>query len=257
MGHNLETARTGMIQHERNVEAIANNLANMNTVGYKRLAVHFQDLLSSQEALNVLFDDADLAPSSGVALDEMSRVMEQGALVPNRDPLSFAISGAGFFQIRVDETTVAYSRDGSFNLDGEGFLVTVDGFRLEPPIQILGKVVELAISREGLVSVRTEARGALDEIGQLELSLFTDPSQLQSAGLNLLLPSAESGEAQVVTPGADGAGEVVSGALEASNVNLAAEMTNLIAAQRAYQFNLVAFQTADEMLQQLNDATAV
>ena len=255
MSQGMEAARTGMLQHERNLEVIANNLANVNTVGYKRLAVHFRDLLSTQKALDVLFAGADRSPSAGVELDATPRIFDPGALLTSGDPLSMAIVGDGFFPVRLDATTVAYTRDGTFSRDVEGFLVTTDGYRLEPPTQILGAVAELYVTPEGVVRRRGLVDDALEDVGQLQLALFADQARLQSVGKNLFVATAESGEAQLADPGTGAAGHIVAGMLETSNVNMATELSNLIVAQRAYQFNLVAFQTANEMLQQLNEAT--
>ncbi len=253
----IDAARSGMMQHERNIELIANNLANMNTVGYKRLAVHFQDLLSTQQALDVLFGGAPVAPSTGVELDSTTRIFASGTLVPSDDPTSMAIAGNGFFQVLRDGGDTAYTRDGSFGLDAEGYLVSSDGYRLQPPLRLDGPVVEFTVQPTGAVHVRRTAGGETEPLGQLTLALFTDPARLASAGQNLYVATEASGAAQVVAPGEAGAGLIRGGALEASNVDVATEMTNLIAAQRAYQFNLAAFQTADEMLGQLNAATQV
>lgn len=255
MAHGMDAARTGMIQHERNIEVIANNIANMNTTGYKRLAVHFQDLLSTEQALDVLFEDGDVSPSSGVALDSTTRIFEPGALLRTGDPLTMAVSGRGLFQVRVDAETLAYTRDGTFGLDAERFIVSVDGYQLEPPIQIPEGTSEIFVSTTGVVSTRSSASGELEEVGTVQLAAFADPGQLESIGQNLFIASAASGAPLLLELDAESDGGILSGVVEASNVDLAAEMTNLIAAQRAYQFNLVAFQTADEMLQQLNEAT--
>lgn len=251
----LDAARSGMIQHERNLEVIANNLANVNTVGYKRVAVHFQDLLSTEEALNVRFEGQAVAPATGVELDRTARIFAPGTLIPTDDPTAMAISGDGFFQVQLADGTNAYTRDGNFGWDAAGFLVTSDGNQVQPPIQRNGPAVEFNVRPNGVMVVRRTPTDALEEIGQIQVALFTDPAQLQSMGQNLFLSTAGSGAPQLVTPGESGAGQIMGRALESSNVDLATEMTNLIAAQRAYQFNLAAFQTADEMLRQLNAAT--
>lgn len=254
MAHGIDAARTGMIQHERNIEVIANNIANMNTTGYKRLAVHFQDLLSTEQALDVLFEDGDISPSAGVALDSMTRIFEPGSLVPTGDPLTLAVSGDGLFQVRIDAETIGYTRDGTFALDGDGFIVSVDGYKLEPPIQIPAGTREVFVNTTGVVTGVSAEDGTLEEFGTVQLAAFSDPGQLESIGQNLFVPSEASGEPLQLVLDEGGEGSIFSGMVEASNVDLTTEMTNLIAAQRAYQFNLVAFQTADEMLKQLNDA---
>ena len=257
MSQMIDAARSGMLQHERHVELIANNLANMNTPGYKRLAVHFSDLLTTEAALAVLADGEPVSTTSGVELDRTERIQEPGALVPSGDPLSMAIVGAGYFAVALADGTPAYTRDGSFSRDAEGFVTTPNGFRLQPPLQITGAVAELVIRSDGTVLVNRGGGSTAEEVGQLQLALFRDPGQLESAGQNVFLATLGSGAAQLATPGADGAGTVLTGVIESSNVDLATELTNLIAAQRAYQFNLVAFQTADEMAEQLNQATQV
>lgn len=253
----IESARSGMLQHERNVELIANNLANMSTPGYKRLAPHFQDLLTTEAALDALFTAEEVSPAAGVSLDRTERVQAAGALIPSTDPFSMAIVGEGYFVVRLPDGSDAYTRDGTFNRDAEGFVTTSAGFRLQPPLQITGSVASLAVQANGSVLVHRSGADAGEEAGQLQLALFNDPSRLESAGQNVFLASEGSGAAQIETPGENGAGTVVNSMIESSNVDLATELTNLIAAQRAYQFNLVAFQTADEMAQQLNQATQV
>ena len=253
----IEAARSGMLQHERNVELIANNLANMNTAGYKRLAAHFSDLQTTQAALDAVGDGTPVSTTSGVRLDRTERIQDPGALVPSGDPLAMAIVGAGYFEVALADGTPAYTRDGNFTRDAEGFLTTGDGFRLQPPLAISGSVVEVLVDPEGAVSVSRSAVGTVEEVGRIQLALFADPGQLESAGQNVFLATEGSGAAQLASPGVDGAGTVLTGVFESSNVDLSQELTNLIAAQRAYQFNLVAFQTADEMAQQLNQATQV
>ena len=166
-----------------------------------------------------------------------------------------AIVGNGYFPVALADGTPAFTRDGSFARDADGFVTTADGFRLQPPLAITGSVAEVVIGDDGVVLVNRSTDGTVEEVGRLQLALFEDPGQLESAGQNVFLATAGSGEAQLVAPGADGAGTIVTGVFEGSNVELSRELTNLIAAQRAYQFNLVAFQTADEMAQQLNQAT--
>lgn len=254
MAHGIDAARTGMIQHERNIEVIANNIANMNTTGYKRLAVHFQDLLSTEQALDVLFEDGDISPSAGVALDSMTRIFEPGSLVPTGDPLMMAVSGDGLFQVRIDAETIGYTRDGTFAMGADGFIVSLDGYQLEPPIQIPAGASEVLVSTTGVVTVRSDEDGTRTEVGVVQLAAFSDPGQLESIGQNLFVPTEGSGEPLLLVLDGDTESAIFSGMVEASNVDLTTEMTNLIAAQRAYQFNLVAFQTADDMLRQLNDA---
>ena len=159
MSQMIDAARSGMLQHERHVELIANNLANMNTPGYKRLAVHFSDLLTTEAALAVLADGEPVSTTSGVELDRTERIQEPGALVPSGDPLSMAIVGAGYFAVALADGTPAYTRDGSFSRDAEGFVTTPNGFRLQPPLQITGAVAELVIRSDGTVLVNRGGGG--------------------------------------------------------------------------------------------------
>jgi flagellar basal-body rod protein FlgG len=251
----LDAARAGLLAHEQQVNVIANNLANMNTTGYKRVAVHFQDLLTTEAALDVLFQGG-VAPTLGVRLDEIDRVFTPGALQTTGDPLDLAIGGDGFFSVRPDATSVAYTRDGSFRRDAAGFLMTSDGLLLEPPVQISGAAAEISVQRDGLVRVR-RSDDSWEDAGRVLVTVFAQPGRLRALGRNLYEATAAAGTPQVETPGNGRAGMLLSQTLEASNVDLATELTTLIAAQRAYQFNLVAYQTADQMLQQLNEATQV
>jgi flagellar basal-body rod protein FlgG len=243
-----DAARTGMIFQQRNVETIANNLANANTAGFKRSAVRFGDLLTH---VRDLFDVADgaagnLADSEGVLLTGTDRYMLQGSIQPTERPTDFAIAGEGFFAITLNDGSTAYTRDGSFRVDGEGRLVTAQGFVVQPGITVPAGTAFIEVAADGTLTA-TNAASETQAIGQLQLALFTNPAGLSSIGHNLLAPSENSGEAVLGAPSEGGRGVVGSGALEASNVDVGQEMTALIVAQRSYQMSLSAYQTASEM----------
>lgn len=253
MSEAVDAARSGMIQHERNLETIATNLANLNTPGYKRVVGHFEDLLTTEAALDVLFGGESVAPATGARLDSVSRVFTAGPILASEVSTEMAVNGAGFFAVQQADGTTAYTRDGTFRRDAEGFLSTQNGQRLEPPIQVVGALEGFRVALNGRATGVQD--GQTVELGQVQLAVFADPRGLISLGQNLFGESEASGAPQLLDPGTGDAGAIHGAAVEASNVRVELELTNLIAAQRAYQFNLVAFQTANDMLQQMNEAT--
>jgi flagellar basal-body rod protein FlgG len=242
-----DAARTGMIFQQRNVETIANNIANASTAGFKRSAVRFGDLLT---AARDVFDAgagavSNLADSEGVMLVGIDRVMLQGDVLPSDQVTDLAIAGEGFFEVALPDGSPAYTRDGSFRVDGAGRLTTAQGFLLQPVIVIPAGTRRLDIGRDG--TVRAVLADGEQALGKLQLTAFANPAGLSAASGNLLVPSENSGPAEAGDPGAGGRGIVIAGALEGSNVDTGQEMTELIVAQRSYQMNLNAFQTASEM----------
>lgn len=266
----LDAARSGLLSQQRNLELIANNLANVNTTGYKAAQMHFQDVLDASEILDVLNGsapaDGELSASSGVQVAGVSRDLAQGALRPTDRQLDFAIVGTGYFRIRLEDGGTAYTRDGVFGLDGDNNLVTLSGDFVEPGLDLPVDFSEMRISADGTVTVmRPQTQEELDalpddaprdgirvEVGRIGLTRFVNPSGLESIGENLFQVTAESQEPIDGFPGEDGLGEVHSGWLEASNVDIATEMTSLVLAQRAYQLNIVAYQTLEQMLTDAN-----
>ncbi|MFD1696644.1 flagellar basal-body rod protein FlgG [Roseibium aestuarii] len=250
----LHIAATGMKAQETNVEIISNNVANMRTTGYKRLRADFQDLLyenqrrvGSQTSSAGTIVPTGVQVGSGVKLAATSRIMTQGTLEQTDKELDLAIRGEGFFQIQLPDGTTAYTRDGSFERDSDGNLVTVDGYAVQPAINIPQDGTDLSISADGTVQV-TDATGAQVTLGQLNLARFVNKSGLESIGDNLYLATDASGDAQVDIPGNDNFGDLQQGYVESSNVEAVTEISDLIAAQRAYEMNSKIIQAADEML---------
>ena len=266
----LDAARSGITAQQRNLELIANNLANVNTTGYKSAQMHFQDALDASEILDVLNGqapaDGELSASSGVQVAGVSRDLAQGTLRPTDRQFDFAIVGTGYFRIRLDSGAIAYTPDGVFGLDGDNNFVTQSGAFVEPGLDLPIDFSEMRIEVDGTVTiVRPQTQAELDElsegaardgirveVGRIGLSRFVNPSGLESIGENLFQATEASQEAIDGFPGEDGLGEVFSGWLEASNVDIATEMTSLVLASRAYQLNIMAYQTLEEMLAEAN-----
>lgn len=254
MDKTLRTAATGLSSQQRFVEIIANNLANVNTTGYKKVRPEFQDLLyetiraagntqqAGTEALN------EIQIGSGAELTATTKQFSQGDLQNTNNPLDIAIRGEGFFILRRPDNTFAYTRDGSFQRDRNGQIVTSQGYILEPGITVPDNAVEVRISRNGAVTVMTDAGTDEQTLGQIELARFVNPAGLHSAGENIYLESVASGRAFFEQPGLNNTGEVIQAQLEASNVDLVTEMVNMIVAQRAYELNSKSVKTADDIL---------
>ncbi len=252
----LYIASTGMAAQERNVEVISNNIANMRTTGYKRQRAEFQDLLyqAYRRAGSSTSDSGTQVPvgieiGSGVKLAATARIMSQGNVTPTEKELDLAIRGEGFFVIALPDGRTAYTRDGTFERDASGQLVTVDGYQLEPGITIPEDATSVSISRDGVVEAFLN--GATDpvQLGQIQMARFVNKGGLESMGDNLFLETAASGEAQIGLPGTDGVGNLLQGYLESANVNAVTEMADLISAQRAYEMNARVISGADQMLQ--------
>jgi flagellar basal-body rod protein FlgG len=252
----LNTAATGMMAMELNVQVISNNLANMTTTGYKRQRAEFQDLLydhvsrigtqtSSQG--NILPVGIDLG--SGVKPVGTPRLMTQGTLSQTGGTLDVAIRGDGFFKIQMPDGTYAYTRDGSFQMDAQGRIVTAQGNLVMPGITIPQNSTGLTINAQGQVSVITQGSTTPTILGQLTLTRFINQAGLLPIGDNLYTETPASGTPQDGLPNTDGAGDLLQGSLEQSNVDSVTEITNLIAAQRAYEMNSKVITAADQMLQ--------
>jgi flagellar basal-body rod protein FlgG len=251
----LSTAATGMEAMALNVQVIANNLANMTTTGYKRQRAEFQDLLydhvsrigtqtSSQG--NILPVGIDLG--SGVKTVGTPRLMTQGTLSQTGSALDVAVQGEGFFKIQMPDGTYAYTRDGSFQLDSQGRVVTAQGNVVMPAISIPANSSGLTINAQGQVSVIPQGQTTPTTLGQLTLTRFVNQAGLLPVGSNLYTETPASGSPQDGLPGTDGAGSLLQGNLEQSNVDSVSEITNLIAAQRAYEMNSKVITAADQML---------
>ena len=256
MMRSLWTAGTGMKGQQVNLDVISNNIANVNTVGFKKYRVDFQDLMyqNLRAAGTVTGDDNNQVPTGvdlghGTKVAATQRVYLQGAFQETGNDLDLVIQNDGFFQIPMPDGTLAYTRDGSFKRDETGRVVTSDGYVLEPAITIPENVLSITVSSDGRVSVTEPGQNAPQEIGQIELARFINPAGLSALGQNLYIQTAASGEPIVNPPGTEGAGTIVQRYLEMSNVQLVEEMVNMIVCQRAYEVNGKAITTSDEMLQ--------
>ncbi|WP_425058620.1 Flagellar basal-body rod protein FlgG [Sporomusa carbonis] len=250
----LWTAGTGMVAQQANLDMISNNLANVNTTGFKKSRVEFQDLMyqTLRQAGAATGPDTQL-PSGvqvghGVREVATQKLYTQGNFQNTGNDFDLAIEGDGFFQITMPDGTLAYTRDGSFKKDSQGRMVTAEGYPLEPAITIPENATGITVSSDGLVTA-TLSTGTQD-IGQITIARFVNPAGLESIGRNLVKETAASGAPTVGNPGTDGAGTLVQQYLEMSNVQVVEEMVNMIVAQRAYEVNSKAIQTADDMLGQ-------
>lgn len=255
----LWTAASGMIAQQTNVDVISNNLANVNTTGYKKSRVDFQDLIyqnlrdpgaPSGQGVQL---PTGLQLGHGVRPVATQKIFTQGSYQQTGNALDIVIEGNGFLQVTLPDGSVAYTRDGSLKKDGEGRIVTSEGYLLEPQITIPENALSLTISSDGIVSVTTPGTSVPQEIGQIELASFVNPAGLNSIGRNLFTETAASGAPVTGVPGEEGLGTITQYYLEMSNVQVVEEMVNMIVAQRAYETNSKAIQASDEMLQQANN----
>jgi len=251
----LRTATSGMLAQQLNVEVISNNIANMNTVGFKRQRAEFQDLLyqnvermGAQSSTQGTVVPTGIQIGAGVKAGSVYRITEQGSPTRTGNPYDIAIDGKGYFQITMPSGEIAYTRAGNFAVNGEGQLVTEDGYAVEPAITIPQDAIDVSISKSGQVQVTTQGQAAPQVVGQLELATFFNEAGLEAIGDNLLLETAASGAATIGAPNEVGFGHLIQGYTEASNVDAVSEITALIVAQRAYEMNSKVITTADEML---------
>ena len=255
----LRTAASGMKAQQMNVDNIANNLANVNTTGYKRSKVEFQDVLYqrlSQAGVSTATGaviPTNLEIGYGVKPVATTRQYDMGEMTPTENPFDLAINGNGFFQVSLPDGTTGYTRDGTFKISPDGRLVTSDGFYLTPEITIPEDSESVSITPEGVVSVMQVGQSDPTEVGQLELARFINPAGLSAMGHNLLEITAASGDPVTAVPGEEGLGQLAQGYLEVSNVDVVAEMVNMIIAQRAYEINSKAIQTSEDMTQIANN----
>jgi flagellar basal-body rod protein FlgG len=251
----LQTAATGMAAQELNVQVISNNIANLRTTGYKRQQAHFQDLLyeTFRRAGATTSDQNTMAPSgveigSGVKTAATTRVMTQGNLNMTEKEYDVAIRGEGYFKIRMPDGRTAYSRDGSFDLDAQGQIVTRDGYLLDPGITVPQNAESVTISTSGIVEANLPGQPQPQALGQIQLARFVNKTGLQSLGDNLFAETAASGPAIDGNPGEEGFGNLQQNYLEEANVNAVTEISSLISAQRAYEMNSKVVTAADQML---------
>ncbi len=251
----LSIAATGMMAQQRNVEVVSNNLANMNTTSYMRRRTEFHDLLyqNLRRVGSASSDAGTIVPSGvqiglGVKLAAVYRIHEQGNLTSTDNTFDLAVQGEGFFQIDLPTGNTGYTRDGTFQLNASGELVTHDGYTVQPGISIPSDAIDVTINSSGQVLAKIQGQVALANVGQIQLATFANPAGLQAEGGNLFSETPASGTATTGTPGAGGIGSLLQGFLETSNVNSVEEISNLISAQRAYEMNSKVIQTSDEMM---------
>jgi flagellar basal-body rod protein FlgG len=248
----LTTAGTGMIAQQFNLDTISNNLANVNTTGFKHQRAEFTDLMY-QTYKGSSTNSGAVQVGLGSAFSATASDFSEGALQNTANPLDLAIVGSGFFQVQKADGALAYTRDGAFKRDANGLMVTSDGYPLEPPITIPANATAISVSNTGVVSATIAGQNELQEIGTIQLAVFPNPAGLTRMGQNLYAAGGASGDPQLANPGATGAGELQSGFLEGSNVQVVEEMVKMIMAQRAYEINSKAIQTSDEMLSTINN----
>ena len=250
----LRTAASGMAAQQLNVEVISNNIANMNTIGYKRQRAEFQDLvyqnverMGAQSSSQGTVVPTGIQVGLGVKAGSVYRIVDQGTPQQTGSDYDVAIDGQGYFQISMPSGEIAYTRAGNFSVTGEGQLVTEDGYAVEPAISIPQDAIDVIISKTGQVQVISQGSPEAAVVGQLELATFFNEAGLEAIGDNLLLETAASGPATTGTPGEVGFGQLMQGYTEASNVDAVTEISSLIIAQRAYEMNSKIIQAADEM----------
>jgi flagellar basal-body rod protein FlgG len=251
----LNIAATGMTAQQRNVEVVSNNLANMNTTAYMRRRTEFHDLLyqNLRRVGSTSSDAGTIVPSGiqlglGVKLAAVYRIHEQGNLTATDNTFDLAIQGKGFFQIRLPTGETAYTRDGTFQLNADGEVVTHDGYQVLPGITIPDNAIDVTVNASGEVLAKIQNQVNLSNVGQLQISTFPNEAGLEAVGDNLYIETPASGSATTGSPAAVGFGSVLQGFLETSNVNAVEEIANLISAQRAYEMNSKVIQTSDEMM---------
>lgn len=257
MIRSLWTAKTGLEAQQVQMDVISNNLANVSTNGFKRSRAVFEDLLyQNLRQPGAQSNVQDNLPSgmqigSGVRPVATERLHTQGNLENTENSRDLAISGKGFFQVTRADGSTAYTRDGSFQVNQNGQLVTASGYPIEPAVFIPENALSVSISRDGIVSVTQPGTADSNQVGQLTLATFSNPTGLESIGENLYLETAASGPRNDNVPGLNGAGALYQGYVETSNVNVVEEMVGMIQTQRAYEINSKAVQTSDEMLARL------
>ncbi|MDE2343135.1 MAG: flagellar basal-body rod protein FlgG [Betaproteobacteria bacterium] len=258
MQRSLWIAKTGLEAQQTQMDVISNNLANVGTNGFKKSRAVFQDLLyqnisqpgaqSSQQTVI----PSGLQLGTGVRPVATERIMTQGNLQQTGNPLDVAVNGAGFFQVLMPDGTTAYTRDGSFQTDNQGNLVTSSGYQIQPAITVPLNATSVTIGRDGTVSATQAGVVTPLQVGSIQLATFVNPTNLQSLGENLYAQTQSSGPPNLNTPGLNGTGLLNQGYVETSNVSVVEELVNMIETQRAYEINSKAVQTSDQMLQTLS-----
>ena len=251
----LWIAKTGLDAQQTRMAVVSNNLANVNTVGFKRGRASFEDLLyqtvrqpgaSSSQNSEL---PSGLMLGTGVRVVSTEKEFAQGNLIHTENPMDVAIQGRGFFEILMPDGSVAYTRDGSFEMNAQGVLVTSSGYEVQPAITVPAQTQSITVGSDGTVTALVAGNNAAQQIGTIQLTDFLNPLGLQPMGENLFKETLSSGSPQAGTPGLSGLGTLVEGSLESSNVNVVEELVNMIETQRAYEMNSKAISTVDQMLQ--------
>lgn len=254
----LYTAASGMNAQQANIDNVAHNLANVNTTGFKKSRVEFEDLVYQQlvapGSATSTEGEAPVGLESGLGARAVAtaRNFSTGNLSSTSSPLDLAIQGNGFFQISLPGGQTGYTRAGAFHLSGQGQIVTAEGYPMEPAITIPANAISVAISKDGIVSA-SMPDGPPQQVGTIELANFQNPAGLEARGGNVFVATTASGTPTTGVPGSDGIGSVQQGFLEDSNVSVVEEMVNMILGQRAYEASSKVIKAADEMLQQVNN----
>ncbi|MGL6028441.1 MAG: flagellar basal-body rod protein FlgG [Legionella sp.] len=254
----LWVSKSGLEAQDKNLATIANNLANVNTTGFKKSRALFEDLIyqnvrqaGAQSTQNTIIPTG-INMGTGVRLVATEKMFAQGSIQNTQNSLDMAIQGQGFFTVLMPDGTQAYTRDGSFKVDNTGQIVTSNGYQLQPNMTIPEQTTAITIGNDGTVSVTVAGNNTPSILGTIQLTNFINPAGLQPIGQNLFTETGASGTAQIDDPGKSGLGSLLQGSLEASNVNVVEELVNMIQAQRAYEITAKSIQTVDSMLQYLN-----
>lgn len=254
----LYTASTGMLAQQTQIDTTSNNIANVNTIGYRKQRAEFADLMYQvSEYAGTATSSTTNSPTGievglGVRPTAVTKIFSQGNFQETGNNLDMAITGNGFFQIELPNGTMAYTRNGAFKINQDGQVVNSDGYKLIPEVVLPEDTTDISIGADGIVSIIQAGATESQQLAQLELANFINPAGLHGLGDNLLLNTDASGDAIVSTPGLNGIGNVRQGFVELSNVKLVVQLTDLITGQRAYEANSKAITTSDEMLQTVN-----
>ena len=258
MIRSLYTAATGMVAQQTQIDVTSHNIANVNTIGYKKQRAEFADLFYQvNEYAGISSSDTSISPTGievglGARPTAITKQFTQGNFKETGNNLDMAITGNGFFQLQMPDGTLGYTRNGAFKIDGQGQIVNSDGYKLIPEITVPETTISVSIGTDGIVSAVQAGETEPTQIGQIELANFINPAGLHSLGDNNYVNTVASGDAILGTAGLEGLGQIKQGFVEMSNVQLVEEMTDLITGQRAYEANSKAITTSDEMLQTVN-----
>lgn len=259
MNQGLWVAKTGLDAQQTRMAVVSNNLANVNTTGFKQDRAVFEDLLYQNIRQSGGQSSQDTVLPSGMSLGTGVRVVAteklftQGSVLQTGNAMDVAINGRGFFQVLKPDGEIGYTRDGTFQMNAQGEIVNSSGYVVQPGISIPEGAQSITIGSDGVVSVKLAGQPTPTSVGSLEVADFINPAGLQAVGENLYIETAASGSAQQGTPGQNGLGSINQGSLEGSNVNVVSELVNMIETQRAYEMNSKAISTSDQMMQYINN----